>query len=66
MYDCVKYHEASAVSQISKTLPSPSPNGLEDLLREILVFKSRRGAWWKKIGCLYVMYSVNLYVLEMT
>lgn len=43
-----------------KTLPSPSPNGLEDLLREILVFKSRRGGTGKKqIGCLCVMCVVN-------
>lgn len=51
-FDSVKYfiwdHGESSVSQISKTLPSPSPNGLEDLLREILVFKSRRGTRWKK------------------
>lgn len=47
----VKYftldHKESVKSP--KTLPSPTPDGLGDLLREILVFKQRRGAWWKNL-----------------
>lgn len=43
-----------SVSQISKTLPGPSPNGLEDLLREILVFKSRKGGMVTKKKDVYV------------
>lgn len=48
------------VSQNSKMLRSPSPNGLEDLLTEVLVFKSRRGGTEKHKLDVYVSCTLEI------